>query len=273
MELVNARCAGLAGPKQVVVACALTPDARRADGPPRPVLQRFGTMTDDLVALAGWLAERGVVQVALERTGVSWRPVYNLLAEVGGVVRRRVNAHHRKAVPGRKTLESANLKLAAVASDVTGGSARAMRAGLVAAQADPAARAELAVGRRRDKRPALERALVGRFGDHHRSLVPRLLAALDARIAERERPFAEAVDRLDGIPGVGRRVAEAVIAEVGATVARCPSAQHLAAWAGLRPGPHESAGKRRSGTTRKGNPPLRRALVQAAHAAGRARQT
>ena len=337
MEVVNERCAGLDVHKQVVVACVLTPDTVRSDGQPQPVLRRFGTMTDDLLALARWLAERGVVQVAMESTGVYWRPVWNILEEGGEFELLLVNAHHIKAVPGRKTdmkdaqwlaellrhglvrasfvpdraqrelreltryrtaliedrtaqvnrlqktLESANIKLAAVASDVTGVSARAMLAGLVAGPADPAVLADLAVGRLRDKLPRLERALAGRFSDHHRYLVPRILAAidfldgeiadLDARIAELERPFAEAVDRLDGIPGVGRRVAEVVIAEVGATVDGFPSAQHLASWAGLCPGNHESAGKRLSGKTRKGNSPLCRALVQAAHAAGRARQT
>ena len=183
----------------------------------------------------------------------------------------------------QKTLETANIKLSAVVSDVTGVSARAMLAALTAGRTDSEALADLAVGRLRDKLPQLEQALVGRFGAHHQYLVPHILATidyldsaiadLDARIAECERPFAEAVERLDGIPGVGRRVAETIIAEVGGTVDRFPTAQHLASWAGLCPGNHESGGKRLSGTTRKGNQALRRALVQAAHAAGRARKT
>jgi transposase len=183
----------------------------------------------------------------------------------------------------QKTLESSNIKLSAVASDVTGVSARAMLAGLVAGNPDPAVLADLAVGRLRDKLPRLERALAGRFGAHHRYLVPRILAAidfleteiadLDARIAELERPFAETVARLDAIPGVGQRVAESLVAVVGPTVERFPSAPHLASWAGLCPGNHESGGKRLSGKTRKGNRALRRVLLQAAHAAARARRT
>ncbi len=180
----------------------------------------------------------------------------------------------------QKALESANIKLAAVASDVTGVSARAMLAALVGGEADPALLAGLAVGKLRAKLPQLERALAGRVTDHHRYPVPRILAAidfldaeiadLDARVAELGHPFAEAVARVDEIPGVGRRVAEVLLAEAGPDLARFPSARHLASWAGLCPGNHESGGKRLSGKARKGNRAPRRALVQAAHAAGRA---
>ena len=183
----------------------------------------------------------------------------------------------------QKTLEGANLKLGAVATDVTGVSARAILRALVAGDTDPAALAELARGRLRDKLPALEQALVGRFGEHHRYLVPRILAAidfldaeiadLDARVAELERPFAEALERVDAIPGVGRRVAEVLLAELGPTLERFQTAARLASWAGLCPGNHESGGKRLAGTTRKGNRALRRVLVQAAHAAGRSRRS
>jgi transposase len=181
----------------------------------------------------------------------------------------------------QKVLEGANIKLAAVASDVTGVSARRMLAGLAAGEAPPAELAGLAVGRLREKLPELERALAGRFGAHQRYLVPRILASIDfldgqiadlgARIAELERPFAEALERLDAIPGIGRRIAEIVLAELGADLGRFPSAGHLASWAGLCPGNHESAGKRRSGRTRRGNVWLRTALLEAAQAAGRAK--
>jgi len=183
----------------------------------------------------------------------------------------------------QKVLEGANVKLASVATDVTGVSARAMLAELVAGSTDAAALAELAVGQLRAKIPALQRALTGRVGAHQRFLLAQQLAhldfldeqiaRLDAEVAERTRPFEDAVARLDTIPGVSRRVAEIVLAEVGPALERFPSPGHLASWAGMCPGNDESAGKRRSGKIRKGSPALRRALVQAAHAAGRSKTT
>jgi transposase len=183
----------------------------------------------------------------------------------------------------QKVLEGANVKLASVATDVTGLSARAMLAALVAGATDAAGLAELAQGRLRAKIPALERALRGRMGEHQRFLLAQALAhvdfldeqiaRLDAEVAERTRPFEAAIARLDTIPGVSRRVAEILVAEIGVELERFPTAGHLASWAGMCPGSDESAGKRRSGRTRKGSPALRRALVQAAHAAGRTKST
>ena len=179
----------------------------------------------------------------------------------------------------QKVLESANVKLGSVASNVVGRSGREMLDALVQGTTDPAVLADLARGRLREKLPALERALTGRFGRHHRFLVARQLAhldALDALIAEVEaeiearlRPFEPAVERLDAIPGVGRRIAQVVLAEVGTDLSRFPTAGHLASWAGLCPGNHESGGKRLSGRTRKGNRLLRTVLIEAAKAAGR----
>jgi transposase len=179
----------------------------------------------------------------------------------------------------QKTLEGANVKLASVASDVLGTSGRAMLEALVGGADDPGALAELARGRLRDKREALQRALAGRFGPHQRFLVAQQLAhidaldeqlaRLDAEIEARLRPFEADVALLDGIPGVGRRTAQVLLAEVGADPRRFGSAARLASWAGLCPGNRESAGKQRSGRTRKGNRALRAALVEAARAAGR----
>ena len=135
----------------------------------------------------------------------------------------------------------------------------------------------------RAKLPQLEQALTASVGPHQRFLLARQLAHIDdldallaevsAEIAARERPYAAAQARLDTIPGVGPRTAEVLLAEIGPDVSRFRSAQALASWAGMCPGNHESAGKRKSGRTRKGNPWLRTALVEVAQAAGRAKQT
>jgi transposase len=202
--------------------------------------------------------------------------------ELRELVRYRTSlVQERTAAANRlqKVLEGANVKLASVASDVLGRSGREMLEALVAGQRDVSAMAELARGRLREKRPALERALAGRFGPHQRFLVAEVLAHIDfldetierlsTEIGERERPFEAVLNRLDTIPGVGRRTAEIIVAEVGADVRRFPTAGHLASWVGLCPGHDESAGKRRSGKTRRGNRWLRGALVEAAHSATR----
>jgi transposase len=156
----------------------------------------------------------------------------------------------------QKVLEGATIKLASVASNVAGVSGQAILRALVEGQTDPAALAGLAVGRMRSKRPALEEALTGSIGPHQR---------FEARL----RPFEPEIDRLVTIPGVGRRTAETLLAEVGADMSRFPSARHLASWAGMCPGNRESAGKRMSGRTRKGSPWLRGILIDAAHGAAR----
>jgi transposase len=160
----------------------------------------------------------------------------------------------------QKTLEGANIKLAGVASSLGGRSAREMLEALVAGESDPQALAQLARGRLREKLPQLEQALRGHFEAHQRFLVAEQLAHLDylddaiervsAEIAERLRPFDAVLTRLQTIPGVGRRGAEILVAEVGTDMSRFPTAAHLAAWAGMAPGNHESAGKRLSGRTR-----------------------
>jgi len=313
MEVVHARCCGLDVPKDTVVACLLTPGS---GGRPTAEVRTFGTLTDELLALGDWLAEAGCTHVAMESTGVYWKPIWNVLE--GQVALLLANAQHIKRVPGRKTdvqdaewiadllrhglltasfvpdraqrelreltryrlalvrersrevqrvqktLEGANIKLGSVATDIMGKSGREILAGLAAGRADAAALADLAQGQLRKKLPELERALVGRFGAHQRFLV---------EIAERVRPCEDAVTRLDGIPGVGRTTAEVRVAEIGTDMTRFPTDAHLASWAALCPGHHESAGKRTSGKTRKGNRALRTALVEAAKAARRTRGT
>jgi transposase len=167
----------------------------------------------------------------------------------------------------QKTLEGANVKganvkLGDVASDVLGTSGRAMLDALVNGTTDAAALADLARGRLRDKLDRLEQALSGRMGNHQRFLLAEQLRHLDsldqridrvsAEIAERVRPFEALIERLDAIPGVGRRVAEVLVAEVGADMTRFPSAAHLASWAGICPGNNESAGKRKAAASGAG---------------------
>lgn len=179
----------------------------------------------------------------------------------------------------QKVLEDANLKLASVATDIMGVSGRAILAALLAGQADPATLAELAKGRLREKRPLLEQALAGTLKAHHRFLLiqhlshidylDEAIAKLDDEIAVLMRPFAAQLACWDQLPGINQRIAQIIVAEVGADLAPFPDAEHLASWAGLCPGQHESAGKRQSGKTRKGSVWLRRALIEAAHGAAR----
>lgn len=332
VEVVSERCCGLDIHKQTVVACLLVPSPNTA---PHKEIRTFGTMTEDLLQLADWLTAAGCTHVAMESTGVYWKPIYNVLE--GNFTLLLVNARHIKQVPGRKTdvrdcewiaellrhgllrasfvpdrpqrelreltryrtslireraaevnrvhktLEGANIKLSSVATDVLGLSGRQILMALVADRSEPNALAELAKGKLRSKLPQLERALTGRVGAHQRFLLAQQLAHLDAldelidrlsaEVTERLRPFEAAVARLDTIPGVGVRTAETLVAEIGTDLGRFPTAAHLASWAGMCPGNDESAGKRRSGKTRKGDPWLRTALIEAAQAAGRTRGT
>jgi transposase len=332
VQVVYERCCGVDVHKTSVVACLLIAEG---EGRSRKEVRTFGTMTADILALGDWLTAAGCTHVAMESTGVYWKPIWNLLEDT--FVLLLVNARHMKAVPGRKTdvrdsewiadllqhgllrasfvpprpqrelrelvryrttlvreraaevnrlqktLEGANIKLAAVATDITGKSGRAILAALVAGTTAPAVLAELAQGRLRAKLVALEQALAGRMAPHQRFLLAQQLAHMDfleetiervsTEIAERLRPAEDAITRLMTIPGVGRRTAEVMVAEMGTDMAQFPTAQHLASWVGLCPGNNESAGKRKSGRTRKGNPALRTALVEVAQAAGRAKQT
>jgi transposase len=332
MELILRCCAGLDVHKKTVVACL----RRITDaGHLEEQVLRFGTTTAELLALADWLAGHGVRQVAMESTGVYWKPVYNLLEPHFELM--LVNAQHIKQVPGRKTdvtdsqgiaellqygllrpsfvpprpirqlrdltrqrsqlvrhratacnriqkvLEDANIKLAGVAADILGVSGRAMLRALSDGVDDPAELAELARGRMRRKRPALREALRGQVLDHHRFQLHELLdqvddlderiARLSGRIATQLAPYTAALDRLQTIPGVDRRAAEVIVAEVGVDMTRFATAGHLCRWAGMSPGNDESAGTRRSGRTTKGSRWLRSALVQAAWAASHTKAT
>ena len=308
MDTLYPHCAGIDVHKKSVAVCV-----RHAGRPAktRQQVRTFATMTADLLALADWLAEQGVTHVAMESTGVYWKPVYHLLE--GRFEILLVNAQHIKQVPGRKTdvkdcqwiaellqhgllrasfvppppirdlrdltrqrtqlvgertavanrihkvLEDANIKLAGVATDVLGASGRAMLEALIAGETDPVKLADLARRRLREKIPQLRLALQGRVTGHHRFLLRMhldhldqldgLIGRLTARVEEVLAPFAQASARLQTIPGVSQRVADVVLAEIGTDMGQFPSAAHLASWAGLCPGNHESAGKRKGGRT------------------------
>jgi transposase len=333
MEQVYERCAGLDVHARTVVACRRFPGPR---GRRRREVRTFGTTTPELLALSDWLQEVGVTHVAMESTGVYWKPVFNVLESVCEVL--LVNAQHVKRVTGRKTdvkdcewlaellelgllrpsfippapirevqditryrkqlvrqrtaevnrvqklLESANIKLGQVATNVVGASGRAMLAALLAGERDPQRLADLAMGTLRRKTEGLQAALTGRFTEHHAFLLRQVLEHIDqldrhigecdAQVAEYLRPFLqEKVERLQTIPGVGPRTAEVIVAEIGVDMSRFPTAAHLASWAGMCPGNHESAGKRKSGKTRKGSPWLRAALIEAGWAAARTKDS
>lgn len=332
MEVLYERCCGLDVHQATVVACVRRPGARRGRA---SEVRTFGTTTAELLALGDWLTEQGVMQVAMESTGVYWKPVFNILE--GSVEVILVNAQHIKAVPGRKTdvrdcewiaqllehgllrasfippgpirelrdltryrkslvqqrasevnrvqklLESANIKLGLVATDVLGASGRAILQALVDGERDGAVLAELAKGTLRRKRARLAQALTGRVTPHHAALLQELLAhieylelaltRLSQRIEQAIAPYAEHVTNLQSIPGVDRDAAETIVAEVGLDMSRFSSAAHLASWVGICPGNYESAGKRQRGTTRKGNRWLKPLLAECGWGAGRARQT
>lgn len=230
---------------------------------------------------AQWIAE--LLQYGLLKASfippLGQRELRELTRYRSSFVRERATLVNRV----QKVLESANIKLASVATDVMGVSGRAMLAALIAGEATPEQMAELAKGRMREKRDELVKALQGRVKAHHRFVLTELLCQIDSieetiarfdqEIETYCRPFEEAVELLDTIPGVGRQAAEIIVSEMGNDMSRFPSADHLASWAGVAPGNNESAGKRRSGRTNKGNQALRAALNQAAHAAARTKNT
>lgn len=183
-----------------------------------------------------------------------------------------------------KVLQDAGIKLTSVASETLGVSARAMLEALVAGGHDPAALADLARGRLRAKLPALREALEGHFRtEHHGLMIAQVLAhvdfldesvaALSERIEEVIAPFSPKVELLCTIPGVAQRTAEVIIAEIGVDMTRFATSGHLASWAGACPGNNESAGRRKTGKTRKGDPWLRKALTESAKAAARGNDT
>jgi transposase len=330
MEILYPRCAGLDVHKDVVVA-----RVRCVSEPRVEETRSFATTTAALVELQEWLTAHGVTHVAMEATGVYWKPVWHLLEEHLELV--LANAQHIRNVPGRKTdvndaawiadllahglirssfvppapiqalrdltrtrkqlvreiaqhtlriqktLEDANLKLGSVLSSIVGVSGRAILTALIAGQSDPERLADLAQGTARRKRAALIEALRGRVTPHHRRLLKlhleligaleRALEAVDADVGKLLAPIRQSARLLTTMPGVNDLTAHVVLAEIGVDMARFPSPGHLLSWATLCPRNDESAGKRRSTRTRKGSPWLKTALVTAAWAAVRVKDS
>ena len=328
MKILYSHCCGLDVHKKTITACIITPKGKE--------LKTFGTMTPDLFNLADWIKANGCTHVAMESTGVYWKPIYNIL-ECYNVEILVVNAQHIKAVPGRKTdvkdaewiadllrhglmrgsfiqnreqrelkelvgyrkslvderarevnriqkvLEGAGIKLASVASDITGVSGRSILNAIVSGVDDPKLLASLTMDRLKSTREQQERALLGTVGRHQRMLISTQLqhidfldqeiAKLDKEVEEQMRPFEQEIILLDGIPGIGVRSAQVILACIGTDMSRFPTASHIASWAGLCPGNNESAGKRRKAKTTKGNPLLRTTLVQAAKSASHTKDT
>ena len=333
MEIVHRCCCGLDVHKKSVAANLLRRSAAGAEEIDE--VRTFATTTDQLLELADWLKEAGCTHVALESTGVYWKPIFNILEADFEVV--LVNAKHIKNVPGRKTdvqdcrwlaqllqhglvrgsfipprpirelrdltrgrrrlvgerssvvnrvhkvLEDANVKLASVATDVMGKSGWDMVGAIIDGEQDPQRLAALARGRLKAKREQLEQALHGRVSDHHRFLLAqhrahiefldRMIADYDRRIDEQVQPFFALIPLLDRVPGINEVTAKAIIAEIGTDMDQFPDQHHLASWAGMCPGNNESAGKRLSGTTAKGNRWLRATLGEVAWAASRTKHT
>jgi transposase len=332
MQTLVERGCGLDVHQATVVACLLIV---RKDGRVQKQLRTFGTTTRELLSLREWLLSESCTHVALESTGVYWKPVYAILE--GALQMVVANAQHVKKVPGRKTdvkdaewiadllchgllrssfvppkpiralrdltryrrkvvesqaaernrllklLETANIKLSSVASDVFGVSGRLMLRALIEGKATPQEMAELAKKKLRSKIPKLELALEGKLEEHHRFLLKlqldRLervesdLTALEQHIQEKLQPYAAQLALLQEIPGLERTLAAVIIAELGIDMNVFESVSQLASWAGVCPGNNESAGKRKSSRIPKGNVYLKTALVEAANSAARAKGT
>jgi transposase len=330
MQVLYPRCAGLDVHKDSVVA-----RVRCVSEPPHDEVRSFATTTSALLELNDWLTGHGCTHVAMEATGVYWKPVWHLLEGHFELV--LANAQHIRNVPGRKTdvndatwiadllahglirssfvppapiqelrdltrtrkqlvreisqhsqriqkvLEDANLKLGSVLSDVLGKSGRAILTALIAGETDPKRLADLAQGHARKKRDELIEALHGRIRDHHRRLLKvhlelvaaleQALADVDAAVGKTLAPIHNSARLLTSLPGVSDLTAQVMVAEIGVDMARFPTAAHLISWSGLCPRSDESAGKRRSTRVRKGAPWLKTALVTAAWAAVRVKDS
>jgi len=339
MEVIHPRSGGLDVHKETVVACVRL----ALGGKVTHEVRTFETTTAGLLLLLAWLTEMGCTHVAMEATGVYWKPVWNILSD-GDFELVLANAAHIKNVPGRKTdvsdaawiadllahglirssfvpereiqelrelmrtrkqlgrqqsshikrlqktLESANVKLDSVITDIVGKSGRAMIQALIAGETDPVKLAALADRRIKASAQQLREALRGQVTDHHRFLlhlhmqhiefadaaiqdidrnVTALITRMDREVEAGQASFQSLILLLTTIPGIDVLAARIILSEIGLDMTRFPTAGHLLSWAGLCPRNDESAGKRRSTRLRKGDRWLKTLLVQCAWAARR----
>lgn len=323
MEVVYRCCCGIDVHKKVIVACLVNGGKQE--------LREFGTTTSEIKTLANWLTESGCEMIAMESTGVFWKPLYNLfeLMDLDAMI---VNAAHMKALPGRKTdvkdaewiadllrhgllkasyipnreqrelreitryrkslteercrevnrlqkiLEGANIKLDSVVKDITGKSARKLLQRIIDDDIpDSDEVSKLVHGRMRPKleqivasiegiTTPLQRKLLAQIIDHIDDL-NRRIGELDKLVQEYMAEYEAAIEAIDEIPGIARRSAEVILAEIGLDMGRFPSAAHLCSWAGVCPGNYQSAGRRKHGKTTKGNKALKTILTQCAKSA------
>jgi transposase len=234
-----------------------------------------GRKSDALDAM--WLAE--LTECGLLRGSFIPPPQIAAIRELTRYRKKLIEQRTSELQRLAKVLEDSGIKIDSVASALTTLSARDMIEALINGERDPAVLADLARGRMRSKIPDLRLACAGRFGDQHALMctlhlehidhLADMIARLDTRIDEASFPFARQTELLATIPGISERAAQVIISEIGVDMARFPTAAHLASWAGLCPGNNESAGKHRSGKTRKGNTALCTVLTECAWAAGR----
>lgn len=335
MDKVYDICCGIDVHKKLIVACLRNGN--------KNAICEFGATTRELLSLADWLKESDCKMIAMESTASYWKPLYNIL-ESSGLNAMVVNAHHMKAVPGRKTdvkdaewiadllqhgllqasyipdkdqrelrelvryrksltgersrelnrlqkmLEGANIKLSGTVRDINGKSARNLLEYLITGERFDEAKFDemyskkvIAHNLKASKEPIID-DLNGVMSPLQRRMMKELLVHLDELNAHiknlddeidnfmkpEEKKASEAIQ---SIPGIGNTSAQAVVSVIGTNMNRFPTDSHIASWAGLCPGDHESAKKRKSGKTRKGNALLRSTLVTCAHSAVRNKQS
>jgi transposase len=330
MDVLYHRCAGLDVHAETIVVCALLGEEEHV----QKEVETFPTFTKDLFRLLKWLEDRGITHIAMESTGVYWKPVFNILEDYFDIT--LANAQRIKNVPGRKTdvsdaewiakllryglieksfvppenirelrdltrlrkkwigqltaeknriqkvLECSNIKLSSVISDVFGVSGRKLLERLMKQGYIEEPEIDACIhGRMKGKRQQIQDSLFGTLTEHqlfmirqswkHIESLESLLREIEERIDQLLQAYKQEMELLVTIPGVKKETAAVIIAEIGVDMGQFPTSQHLASWAGVAPGNHESAGKRKSTRTTKGNPHIKSALCEAAWALSRCR--